>query len=95
MAIFRAKTKEDIAQEIVEFGAEQARKKVKVIDVTYQSEDLARMIVEAWTDEDFFKDLTEGSWTEAVITPNRRSRTRGIFLSKAGVITEKEYNRRP
>ena len=29
MAIFRAKTKEDIAQEIVEFGAEQARKKSK------------------------------------------------------------------
>jgi hypothetical protein len=30
MAIFRAKTKEDIAQEIMEFGAEQERKKVKV-----------------------------------------------------------------
>ena len=27
MAIFRAKTKEDIAQEIMEFGAEQEREK--------------------------------------------------------------------
>ncbi|MFY9600881.1 MAG: hypothetical protein WAR02_11665, partial [Pseudolabrys sp.] len=61
MAIFRAKTKEDIAQEIVEFGAEQARKKVKVIDVTYQSEDLARMIVDAWTDETFETRLLDKS----------------------------------
>jgi hypothetical protein len=91
MAIFRAKTKEDIAQEIMEFGAEQERKKVKVIDVTYQSEDLARMIVEAWTDEDFFKDLTEGSWTERSNHAKQALADRDIFLSKAAVITEKEY----
>ena len=49
------------------------------------------MIVEAWTDEDFFKDLTEGSWTERSNHAKQALADRGIFLSKAGVITEKEY----
>ena len=48
------------------------------------------MIVEAWTDEDFFKDLTEGSWTERSNHAKQALADRGIFLSKAGVITEKD-----
>ncbi|HET7805272.1 MAG TPA: hypothetical protein VFL53_13595 [Pseudolabrys sp.] len=94
MGIFRDKTKEDILQEILEFGAEQTeKKKVKVVDFTYQSDDLAEMIVKAWTDEDFYKDLTVGSWTDRGNRTKKALADRGIFLSKAQVITEEEYNK--
>ena len=92
MAIFRAKTKEDILQEILEFGAEQTEKKnVKVVDFTYQSEELAGMIVQAWTDQNFFNGLTAGSWTERINHAKQALAKLGIFLSKAQVITEEEY----
>jgi hypothetical protein len=93
MGIFRDKTKEDILQEILEFGTEQTeKKKVKVVDFTYQSEDLAKMIVEAWTNESFLKGLTQGPWDNRSSHAKEALADRGIFLSKALVITEKEYN---
>src|SRR5262245_52553058 len=58
MAIFRAKTEYDVAQEIKEFGAEQKNKQhVKVVDFSYESVALAEMIVDAWTNEGFETEL--------------------------------------
>jgi hypothetical protein len=88
MAIFRAKTEYDIAQEIKEFGAEQKnRQQVKVVDFSYESEALAQMIVDAWTKDGFEKELLKKE--NAV----RMLADRGIFLSKAHVITEADYNK--
>jgi hypothetical protein len=88
MAIFRDKTKYDIDQEIKEFGAEQTnRKKVKVVDFSYESEALAEMIVDAWTKPDFKAELLKKE--NAV----RMLADRGVFLSKAHVITEEDYNK--
>ncbi len=88
MAIFRNKTKEDIQHEIEEFGAEQKeKKKVKVADFSYESEALAQMIVDAWSDDGFRGRLLEKKNAVGLLAE------RGVFLSKAHVITEDDYNK--
>lgn len=65
----------------------QIKKKVKVADFSYESDALAQMIVDAWTNEDFERRLLDKSNARDLLAE------RGIFLSKAHVISEEDYNK--
>ncbi len=88
MAIFRAKTKEGILNEIKEYGAERPDKtKVKVADFSYESDDLAQLIVDAWCDPTVENRLLDKEQGRKLLAE------RGIYLSKPHVITESDYNK--
>lgn len=59
---------------------------VPVADTSYQSDALAQMIVDAWTDANFRRLLLTRGQAKAIFA------ARGIYLSEPVVITEDEYN---
>jgi hypothetical protein len=69
---------------------------IPVPDFTYSSDSLAQMIVDVWVDKDYrdhLLDRTAGAVTDAAARLARISLAeRGIYLQRAVVITEEEYN---
>lgn len=86
MAIFRQKSRDTLELERQMSGREPDPIE-KVADFSYQNDDLARMIVDAWTNEDFKTKLLDRRNAKALLAE------RGIYLSSPHVITEDEYNR--
>jgi hypothetical protein len=74
---------------------------VRVPDFSYHPNDsLAQMIVDAWVDQDFRNQLLEREGPDnKIVTAGAASsakaslRGRGLYLERAVVITEQEYNR--
>jgi hypothetical protein len=68
---------------------------VKVVDTSYTSEDLARMVAHAWKNT-AFRDSLVGSTvpvnTRAANAKTDLENNRGILLDKVIVITEDEYD---
>jgi hypothetical protein len=64
----------------------------KVADFSYESDSLAELIVEAWTDQNFTNDLTTGTQAAREANAKAAFAARGIFLQKPIVITEDEYD---
>jgi hypothetical protein len=63
----------------------------RVAEFSYQNDALADLIVEAWGDQRFLRDLTSGTQTARSATAQEALDDRGIHLSKPIVITEAEY----
>ena len=86
MAIFRQKSLETLDFERKLAGREPDPVE-KVADFSYQSDELAQMIVDAWTSEEFKEKLLDKRNAKDLLAE------RGIFLSSPHVITEDEYNK--
>ena len=61
---------------------------VKVVDFSYESDRLAGLVVEAWTDTNLRDTLLDHADQPAV---KAELASRGIFLSRPVVLTEDEY----
>jgi hypothetical protein len=84
--ITRTKTRDEINHE-KRLGNKKPERHVKVADFSYESESLAQMIVDAWTNKKFQKQLLDKRNAVRLLAE------RGVFLKKAHVISEANYNK--
>ena len=87
MPIYRKKTADALKFERETLGVDKPNKTERVADFSYESDELAQMIVDAWTDASYRKRLLQKKNAVPLLAE------RGIYLSKAHVITEDEYIR--
>jgi hypothetical protein len=75
-------------------AANFAGKPQRVADLSYHANDcLAQFIVNAWVDEDFREQLLDrNDKEEAVRIATASVRACGLYVNRAVVISEKEYN---
>ena len=96
MAILREKTQEEIDREKELFPSKpKPDPYLPVPDFTYSSDCLAQMIVDAWTDPDYYTALTQRAHhrptPSAVKLATESVNSCGFNIERAVVITETEY----
>jgi hypothetical protein len=84
MTIFRRAKPGERAAQPAAIRADDDR--VAVADFSYQNDDLAKMIVEAWVNPDFRRRLLQRNEAQALLAE------RGIHLRHPVVIEERTYN---
>ena len=87
VAIYREKTADALKFEREQLGCEKPDPKERVVDFSYESDELAQMIVDAWTDAGYRDRLLQKKNAVSLLAE------RGIYLSKAHIITEDDYHR--
>lgn len=87
VAIYVDKSNEDIEFEQKVLGIAKPDPRQRVADFSYESDALAQMIVEAWTNPEFEKKLLKKENAVPLLAE------RGFFLSKAHIISEADYHK--
>lgn len=87
VAIFREKAEAAKKFEQDRLGVANPQAIERVADFSYESDALAQMIVDAWTDAGYRDRLLQKKNAVPLLAE------RGIYLSKAHIITEDDYNK--
>ena len=91
VTIFREKTKEAFEFELTKLAklapGQESPKVEAVADFSYTSDALAEMIVSAWLDPNFKRELLDRN------NAKRLLEARGFFLNNPIIISEEDYNK--